>query len=98
MALALRFRTGEEFHVGLSDGLVDVLVQEIIGPQEFVLRVEGRDYKITDEMATEVLPDVRVSAGFGTDVLAQVVIDAPKSVTIDRLREIAVARYDRRRD
>lgn len=99
MALALRFREGEEFFVGMPDGVVPVRVCELTGGSpRFSVEVEGRKYAISDELSTEILPDVKVSAGLvdATDATVKAVIDAPRSITIDRHYEAAVEKYDRK--
>ncbi|CAA2141498.1 hypothetical protein [Hyphomicrobium sp. ghe19] len=64
-----------------------VVVTKVSGPNDFTLLIEatGKQHRITDEEATEILPDVLVSAG-GYLKIAQVriVIDAPRSIAILR--------------
>lgn len=101
MALTFHLKEGDGFFVGLPEGIVPLRVVNVTpagNVNRFSVEVEGREYKITEELATEVLPDVRVSAGLASDSSQAVVLtEAPKSISIDRLYEVAKKKHDRNR-
>ena len=82
MPLVLSFKEDDEFYVG--DKVF--FVTEIAGPARFVIEDEfGRRWDVTDERAVEIAPDVMASVGKnGSNHLARLVIDAPRSVPILR--------------
>jgi len=64
-------------------------VERIVSGKLFYVRVHGacidKEFEITDKEAIEVCPQVRISAGLdGTNELARLVINAPRSITILR--------------
>jgi hypothetical protein len=64
-----------------------IVVTRIDGPNDFTLKVEatGKEFRITDEEATEVLPEVLIAAGGYLNIgQVRLVIDAPRSITILR--------------
>lgn len=64
-----------------------VLVTKVAGKNDVTLMVEstGKSYRITDEEATEVLPDVLIATGgYYQAGQGRIVIDAPRSVKIER--------------
>lgn len=93
MPLVLSLREGQDFFVG-EDQFV---IEKILAENRFQLRhkskrtsgnvtfVGSRRFEITDEEATEVLPEVLVSAGHNPPPhTARVAIEAPQSVLILR--------------
>lgn len=82
MALILTMRKGECFYV--EDSRVEVTSVE--GDDHFVLRDDkGREYDITDDKMTEIMPNVLVSVGSrGTEGTARVAIEAPRTIMILR--------------
>lgn len=82
MALVLSLRAGETIFVG--DRLVRVA--NVRHSSDFDVVVEdGAPKAVSNRMATEILPDVFVSAGVGTRPgLLRVVFEAPPSVRIIR--------------
>lgn len=81
--LVIGVRLGEAFYV--ED--VPVHVTSIESDQRFHVQVAGSDeeLEITEEKSVEILPHVRLSTGRrGSEDLARVVIQAPKSITILR--------------
>ena len=83
MTLVLSLRRGQDFYVGDQQ----IEVETIRGKQSFDVRVvaTGRVHTITDERATEVLPDVFPSSGGrAQEGLARIAIEAPPDVLILR--------------
>lgn len=71
-----------------------VLVTDVRNKNDVTLMVEdtGKSYRITDEEATEILPDVLIATGgYWQAGQARIVIDAPRSLKIlrgDKYREL----------
>jgi sRNA-binding carbon storage regulator CsrA len=86
--LALSIRRGQDVFVGD----VRVVVTGIESRHRFTVRVGDVDHVITDERATEVLPDVFISAGDRVhEGMARMVFDVPDNVVIlrgERYREV----------
>jgi hypothetical protein len=91
MALVLTLRRGQDFFVGE----VCFVVEEVLSPVRFRLHEEfpmghvsparPRSFEISDARATEILPDVLVSAGDNAPrASARIVIEAPQEVLILR--------------
>lgn len=89
MALVLTVYEGEPFYVGDTP----VYLEKVISHNKFSLRVKTPSIeklvKITDQRSEEILPGVKVSAGFEPKVsdgmlAVKVVIDAPKNKKILR--------------
>jgi hypothetical protein len=93
MALVLTLKEGQDFFVEE----VRFVVEEVLGPLRFRLSymrevspgeinvTQPRSVEITDARATEVLPDVLVSAGWNApSAKARVVIEAPAQILILR--------------
>lgn len=90
MGLVLELYPDEPY----NDFFVDdtrVELSEIRHQFNFVLTVDQpalrTKHVITDAMATEIMPGVRVSAGTGADIKrhgVKVVVEAPRRIRIDR--------------
>ncbi len=83
MALVLSLKVGQDFYVGDER----ILVLDIFTPTSFALIHErsGRVVRVSDARASEVLPNVFVSAGEKPEaMIARVAIDAPRSMLIIR--------------
>lgn len=81
--LVIGVKLGESFYI--DD--VPVHVTRIESDNRFFVKVDKSDeeLEITDEESVEVLPNVRLSTGRkGSEDLARVVVQAPKSITILR--------------
>lgn len=64
-----------------------VVVTGVYGKNDVTLKVEetGKEFRITDEEATEIMPDVLIATGgYWQAGQARIVIDAPKSMRILR--------------
>jgi hypothetical protein len=87
MPLTLSLREGDDFYV--ADKQVFVAYRS--GRFTFTLAAGDQMFKIGEEEATEIMPDVFISSGDRPQHgIARVVIDAPKSMRIlkgDRWRE-----------
>lgn len=87
MALVLNLRKGEDFYVKRGSYETRVVVERIDGPVRFKVKVEAGMYNvftITDRSSSEIMPQVRVSAGKGRSDVAKLAIEAPPSVSIVR--------------
>lgn len=81
MALIIGVAVGRSFYIDNTR----VRVAKVITPSEYILVCRGVSYNISDTEAVEVYPSVRISSGlFGTTDLARLVIEAPRSIKIDR--------------
>ena len=83
MTLVLSLRKGQDFYVDDEQ----IVVESIRGKQSFVVKVvsTGKVHTITDERATEVVPDVFLSSGGRAQGgLARIAIEAPPDVLILR--------------
>lgn len=81
MSLVLSLHAGQDFF--LDD--TQVMVDEVLSDQHFRVSCEGKRFDVTDQEATEVLPDVFLSAGDRPQSgIARVAIDAPHDVLILR--------------
>lgn len=88
--LVIGVRLGEAFYVDDTP----IHVSRIDSEQVFYVKVNksNEEIQITEEQSIEVLPNVRLSTGRkGSDELARVVIQAPKSIRI--LRESLYRRH-----
>jgi len=91
MPLVMSLKPGEDFFVGDER----VIVGSIQGKTRFEVVVErtGVKYRISEEEAVELMPEVYVSSGpRPTAGVAKVAIEAPKEITIlrgERYREYA---------
>lgn len=84
MALVLAVALGETLYVNNQRALVVSDIQKTY----LTLTSEGEDFRITNDKATEVFPDVLVGLGDGyfTHFQAKLVIKAPRSIRISRER------------
>lgn len=84
MALILGVQTGSRLY--LND--VPVQVVKTHGYSLIVVEIDGQRFKITQDEATEVYPDVKMSAGIPTQRktphLPRLVIEAPRDIVILR--------------
>jgi hypothetical protein len=83
MPLVLSLKAGEDFY--LDDD--QFVVEEVSSAVEFTVRdaVSGKCYRVTDTRATEIRPNVFVSAGEKPQALvARLTIEAPRSVLVVR--------------
>ena len=83
MTLVLSLRKGQDFYVDDEQ----IVVESIRGKQSFDVKVvsTGKVHTITDEQATEVVPDVFLSSGGRAQGgLARIAIEAPPDVLILR--------------
>jgi len=87
MALAISLYSTSDFYI--ND--IQVKVERIYHSKRYKLKVIGKSidkiYEITDRNQTEILPNVRVSAGDNVDITKEVVkavIDAPLTLKILR--------------
>ena len=84
MALVLNIEQGKSVFVGDTE----IVVTEILACQRFKVCVKenwaDRNFEITNRIKTPVLPQVTISAGTGTNKLAKLHIEAPKTITILR--------------
>jgi len=81
MALVLSMKQGQQVKIGEKIFKVDDMTSG-----SFLLRSGSDAWKITQDRSMEVAEDVLVSAGFEDDrPHARVVIEAPKSIKIERL-------------
>lgn len=83
MALVLSLKVEQDFYVGEER----FVVTAIFSPTSFALAHErsGRGFRITDAKASEVFPDVFVSAGEKPEaMIARVAIEAPRHLLIIR--------------
>lgn len=83
MPLVLSLRQGEDFFVGKER----IVVEAIHSDTEFTLRRDatGAKHRVNDRRATEIMPDVLVSAGdLHPSSFARIAIQAPKDVLVLR--------------
>lgn len=83
MPLVLSMRETHDFYVAAEQLVVDVIHDDA----SFTLRLvsTGKKFLVSDQDATEVLPDVFVSSGgFQNGGLVRVAIEAPHSIFILR--------------
>lgn len=83
MALVLSMREGNDFYVGHEQFVVSTIFTET----HFTLThtKSGNRFDITDTKATEILPDVMVSAGDRQQaMMARVAIEAPSDILVLR--------------
>jgi len=84
--LRLRILVGERFKIGP----VMITLVRIKSPTCFVLEKEGAmtaQFEITDRIPVEIMPNVKVVAAKGDrNYRATVIIDAPKTVRIERMQ------------
>ncbi len=78
-------------------GDTKVSVEQVMHPMNFKVKVHGecmdQVYTITDKRATEIMPNVMMSAGHkGTDDMLKVVVNAPRNIKILREKLYNVAR------
>ena len=86
MPLTLTLREREGFYIGDRRWSVARIAKAGV----WIRSPEGREYRVTDQEAIEVQPDVRVSDGFVTHYgMARLVFNAPRSIVIlrEELRE-----------
>ncbi len=92
MALVITRRPGQDFYVGKERFVVDAVSRDNEdGSRNFTLKDErGNVIHVGEDEATEIMPDVFVSAGNGLDIddcpqdTAAVAIEAPRSIPIVR--------------
>lgn len=83
MPLVLSLKAGQDFYVGDERFIVD----QVYAETHFMLARPGtgETFEVTDLRATEILPDVFVSAGERPQAqLARVAIEAPSDVLVLR--------------
>jgi len=83
MPLALTLKIGDDFYVDRQQFVVEVVVPR----ESCVLReaLTGKRFRIVSEHATEIAPDVHVSAGErSTSTQYQLVIAAPRDIPVVR--------------
>ena len=83
MALVLSMRERQDFYVEDER----FVVEQVYSDTHFRIRRDstGQVFDVTDEKATEIMPDVMVSAGDKQpNVLARVAIEAPRTMIIAR--------------
>lgn len=84
MSLNLVVEKGKSIYVGG----VEVQVTEILASKRFKLCVKqdwaDQVFEITNRMKVDIMPQVRVSAGLGTQQVAKLMIDAPRHIVILR--------------
>lgn len=83
MPLVLSLKKGQDFYIGDERFLID----EVYSETHFRVRRERTDkmFEITDTRATEIMPDVFVSAGERPQpLMARIAIEAPPNVLVLR--------------
>jgi sRNA-binding carbon storage regulator CsrA len=89
MSLSLGVRTGGQIKIG-----DDMLTVSSVARDGLTVRVNvrGREYQLSDEEKTEVLPDVYVFCGvsahtpWGLPFRSKLAFDAPRVIQIDRIQ------------
>lgn len=82
MALVFSLKEGQDFFVGEAR----FVIAKIDGASKFDIEGQGCLFHITDTHATEIMPQVMVSAGDDTPTAAsvRVVVSAPRRITVLR--------------
>lgn len=86
MALSLGISVGSKIRVGTS--VVEVV--SVMGTARVLIKVEGKEFMITDCERTEILPNVFVSCGRNDDKqflasFSRLAFEAPRSIEINRM-------------
>ena len=83
MPLVLSLKMDHDFYVGAEH--FDVVGHEHLVSFRLRRESDGKEFVITEQSASEVMPEVFISAGgFQTGGLLRAVIDAPQSIKITR--------------